>query len=243
MKGYTSDQIRAAEKPLLDAGEPLMLRAAAALADEVERVLADRGPMLGRERQVVLVLAGSGDNGGDALYAAATLAEAGHDVRVLTTGSRVHEAALAAAEAAGADASNREAEPGTAAFDEVVEGIDVIVDGILGIGRVSDPALRGRGRAVAAALRPRVLMRMMGAPSVVAVDVPSGIGVDDGSVPAGPDGDAVVLPALVTVTFGAAKAGLLIAPAAGLAGRIRVVDLGLDLEGAEPAVTTPDAQA
>ncbi len=29
---YTADQVRAAEKPLLDAGEPLMQRAAAALA-------------------------------------------------------------------------------------------------------------------------------------------------------------------------------------------------------------------
>jgi hydroxyethylthiazole kinase-like uncharacterized protein yjeF len=56
---------------------------------------------------------------------------------------------------------------------------------------------------------------------VVAVDIPSGIGVDDGTLP-GP-----VLPADVTVTMGVAKPGLLLPPAAGLAGRIRVVDIGV----------------
>jgi NAD(P)H-hydrate repair Nnr-like enzyme with NAD(P)H-hydrate epimerase domain len=63
--------------------------------------------------------------------------------------------------------------------------------------------------------------------------VPSGIGADDGSVP-----DPMVLPAAVTVTFGAVKAGLLLPPAAGLAGRIRLVEVGLDLDGVEPLVRT-----
>ena len=66
---------------------------------------------------------------------------------------------------------------------------------------------------------------------VVAVDQPSGIGTDDGSVP-----DPAVLPADVTVTFGALKAGLLLSPGAELAGRIVLVDIGLgpELEGVEP---------
>jgi hydroxyethylthiazole kinase-like uncharacterized protein yjeF len=66
---------------------------------------------------------------------------------------------------------------------------------------------------------------------VVAVDLPSGIGVDDGTLPDGP-----VLPAEVTVTFGGAKAGLLLPPAARLAGSVQVVDLGLPLDGLRPAV-------
>ncbi|WP_418606118.1 NAD(P)H-hydrate epimerase [Georgenia sp. SUBG003] len=58
-------------------------------------------------------------------------------------------------------------------------------------------------------------------PVVVAVDVPSGIGVDDGAV------DGPVLSADVTVTMGTAKPGLLLPPASALAGRIEVVELGL----------------
>jgi NAD(P)H-hydrate repair Nnr-like enzyme with NAD(P)H-hydrate epimerase domain len=56
----------------------------------------------------------------------------------------------------------------------------------------------------------------------VAVDLPSGIGVDDGSVP-----DPTVLPADLTVTFGGCKVGLLRRPAADCAGRIVVADIGI----------------
>ncbi|WP_426311083.1 bifunctional ADP-dependent NAD(P)H-hydrate dehydratase/NAD(P)H-hydrate epimerase [Cellulosimicrobium sp. E-16] len=62
-----------------------------------------------------------------------------------------------------------------------------------------------------------------GRPWVVGVDVPSGVGVDDGTV-AGP-----VLRADRTVTFGAAKPGLLLPPATHLAGHGAVVDIGLRL--------------
>ena len=70
-------------------------------------------------------------------------------------------------------------------------------------------------------------------PDVVAVDLPSGISPDDGGVP-----DPVVLPADVTVTFGAVKAGLLLQPARRLAGGVRLIDIGLRpyLEGVEPLV-------
>ena len=63
--------------------------------------------------------------------------------------------------------------------------------------------------------------------------MPSGIGVDDGAVP-GP-----VLRADVTVTMGAAKPGLLAGPAAGLAGRVEVVDIGLQLGDARLSRLTP----
>ncbi|WP_313663529.1 NAD(P)H-hydrate dehydratase [Cellulosimicrobium cellulans] len=72
-----------------------------------------------------------------------------------------------------------------------------------------------------------------GRPWVVGVDTPSGVGVDDGTVP-GP-----VLRADRTVTFGAAKPGLLLPPATHLAGHGAVVDVGLRLgapaeDGAAP---------
>lgn len=66
--------------------------------------------------------------------------------------------------------------------------------------------------------------------AVVAVDLPSGVDADTGEVA----GDAVR--ADVTVTFGTYKPGLLIDPAAGLAGALRLIDIGLDADLGAPAV-------
>ena len=69
---------------------------------------------------------------------------------------------------------------------------------------------------------------------VVAVDVPSGIGVDDGRL----DGPAIR--ADLTVTFATAKHGLLLGPASALAGRVEIVDIGFDLSG-QPALEALEA--
>jgi hydroxyethylthiazole kinase-like uncharacterized protein yjeF len=211
VKSYTADEVRAAEAPLLAAGVPLMRMAAAALAGEVRALAPQR----------ILVLAGSGDNGGDALYAAAELAAVGIAVDVWRVGSRVHEAALAAATDAGA---------------QLVDGptdADLVLDGILGIG--AQPPLRGTARD--AVLQ---LLELDPRPRVVAVDLPSGVHPDDGSA------DEAVLPADLTVTFGAMKRGLLLEPGRTLAGRVVVVDLGLGLSRVElhgELVCTDEEQA
>ena len=222
LSGWTAEQVRKAKAPLLAAGEPLMLRAAAALAEVVRDVLRDRGAPV-EEGPGILVLAGSGDNGGDALFAAAELAQQGARVRVRATGSGVHEEAADAALAAGA----QWVEIG-GGFDDAVTSSAVILDGIIGIGG-SSPPLRGTARTAVA--RIRELLGLDGPdedaradrPAIVAVDLPSGVHSDDGSVP-----DPTVLPADVTVTFGAVKAGLLREPASRYAGEVRLVELGLD---------------
>ena len=215
---YSAAQIRAAERPLLEAGVPLMARAAAGLAGVLRTLLA--GARRGRR---IVVLAGTGDNGGDALFAAATLAGEGAEVVVIPTGSRMHEAGLAAALSAGAV----EAAPDAAA--RLVADAAIVVDGILGTGTSADPALRGPARDLVLGLLP--LLGGTESPLVVAVDLPSGIGPDDGRVP-----HAAVLPADVTVTFGALKAGLLLEPARSLAGRVILIDIGLgpELAGMKP---------
>jgi NAD(P)H-hydrate epimerase len=228
--GYSADQIRAAEAPLLAAGIPLMARAAAGLAREIRSLLPDAGGS-------VLVLAGSGDNGGDALYAGAELAAGGADVSIIQAGSRVHEAALAAAVEAGAHR-----EPAEAAARRAAEA-DVIVDGILGTGTSANPALRGGARDVVSAILP--VLSAPAHPLVVAVDIPSGIDPNDGSVPrSSASGTAAVLQADLTVTFGGYKAGLLIPPASRLAGRVVLIDIGLgpELEKLEPVIRLPDGE-
>lgn len=209
---YRSVHIREAERPLLEAGVPLMARAAAGLAHELR---AFEGPLL--------VLAGSGNNGGDALFAAAELASEGRPVTTVTLGERVHREGLAAATAAGATVQDA-SEAVRLARDAIV------VDGILGTGSAGHPALRGPARAVVEALQAL-------SPTVVAVDLPSGVDPDTGEVP-----DPAVLRAAVTVTFGAMKPGLLRRPGADYAGRVALVDIGLDLTPFTPvAPVTPSA--
>jgi NAD(P)H-hydrate epimerase len=215
MEAYTAAQIRAAEEPLLAAGVPLMARAAAALAREIRLLLPSDAA------GNVLLLVGPGNNGGDALYAGAELAALGSTVTVLPTSDRMHDGGRVAAVDAGARMLPTDIDADVAA--SVARECDVIVDGILGTGTSSSPALRGRAREYVAAILPVLAGEH---PSiVVAVDLPSGVHPDDGSVP-----DPTVLPADVTVTFGACKTGLLITPAVDYAGRLVVVDIGLGPE-------------
>jgi len=233
-RGYLSSQIRASEAPHLAAGEPLMRRAAHGLAGSILELLARRRDP-GRPAHV-LVLAGSGDNGGDALFAAAELVQNGCAVHVIGTGSRLHDQGRAALAAVSGDSVRIDTDPegAAAAVLRALDGVDVVVDGILGIAPADgshSPALRGRAREVVAAL-----LSAAERPPVVAVDIPSGIDSDTGAAP-----DGVVLPATVTVTFGGVKAGLLVGDGARLAGEVVLVDIGTgeDLAAMEPAVDLP----
>ncbi|MEP7764508.1 NAD(P)H-hydrate dehydratase [Sanguibacter sp. 25GB23B1] len=232
---HDSRTVRSAEAPLLAAGVPLMDRAAFALAGVVVReIRARRGRVRG---STVVALVGPGNNGGDALFAGARLAGRGIQVTAVLTSERVHEAGLAALLAAGGrrvslvaglagpDAPPRTPGVAVSAAARLVQDADVVLDALLGLGGTG--GLRGAARdLVTAVLHPPVRPDGRG-PLVVAVDLPSGIGVDDGSVP------GVVLPADVTVTFGATKPGLLLPPAAELAGRVEAVDIGLALDAVD----------
>ncbi|QIG45707.1 NAD(P)H-hydrate dehydratase [Nocardioides anomalus] len=178
----------------------LMQRAAAGLAAAVLDLL---GSAYGRR---VLLLVGSGDNGGDALFAGALLARRGVAVEAWLLSSRAHEGGLAALLRAGGRRVDRPS-----------RRPEVVLDGIVGIGG------RGGLRSEAA----DALKLLHGVP-VVAVDAPSGVDVDTGEV----DGDHVE--AAVTVTFGTRKVCHLVDPAAQACGAVHLVDIGLTLP--EPAV-------
>jgi NAD(P)H-hydrate epimerase len=229
--GYSAEQVRRAEAPHLAADEPLMRDAAAALAAVLRTVDVPARDGIGSRGRIILLLVGAGNNGGDALFAGAELAAEGANVVVVCTGPRAHEEGLAAAVRAGARLAEAVPERVTA----LAQDADLIVDGILGTGTSAHPALRGTARDLVAAILP--VLNGVPRPTVVAVDIPSGIHPDDGTVP-----DAIVLPADVTVTFGGIKAGLLLAPASGLAGDVRLVDIGLrpELAAMEPLVRLPD---
>ncbi len=161
----------------------------------------------------VLLLVGSGDNGGDALYAGVLLAGRGVQVEAWLLSSSAHEGGVAALRAAG----GRICSPPE--VEEIAQrpsrgSFDLVVDGIVGIG--GRPGLRSE--AVAA------LDLVAGVP-VVAVDTPSGVDVDTGEV-AGTHARADL-----TVTFGTHKTCHLVDPAARACGAIHLVDIGLDLAG------------
>ncbi|MFD6277985.1 NAD(P)H-hydrate dehydratase [Streptomyces sp. NPDC060209] len=205
---YSVETVRAAEKALM-ARLPegaLMQRAAAGLAVACGDLLRRNGRVYGSR---VLLLVGSGDNGGDTLYAGARLARRGAGVRALLTApDKVHRRALDALLAAGGQVLGG---PPLGAFGPV----DLVVDGITGIGG------RGGLRPEAAELVHAVTG---GHAPVLAVDLPSGVEADTGQVL----GEAVRADA--TVTFGTYKPGLLIDPAAEHAGALRLVDIGLAAE-------------
>ena len=224
---YQVAAVRAAEHALMEIVPEgtLMGRAAAGLASICAALLRrEPGYVYGSR---VVVLAGSGDNGGDALYAGARLARRGAAVTAIAAGSRVHPGGTAALREAGGRVSD-DAEAAAGLIAPLITGADLIVDGLLGIGG------RGGLRDPFAALAARAEQARQAGATVVAVDLPSGIDADTGAV----DGPAVR--ADVTVTFGALKPGLLIDPGAGHAGTVELVDIGLGpyLEGG-PAVRAP----
>ncbi len=238
ISAWSVADIRAAEAPLLTQGVPLMDRAAFALAAIVARdlvgpaVIAD--PRGRRDRRVsgsrIALLVGAGNNGGDALFAGANLARRGAQVVAIRVAETVHPEGLKALKSAGGRVLDAYTGDQAEALDTAARA-HALLDGIVGIG--SGGALRGPGRTLVEALNGR-FAESGRRPWIVAVDVPSGIGVDDGTV-AGP-----VLAADRTVTFGAAKPGLVLPPAAPLAGRCTVVDLGFDMSG-HPAVRRLEA--
>ncbi|MFJ8580213.1 NAD(P)H-hydrate dehydratase [Micromonospora sp. NPDC093277] len=206
--------VRAAEAGLMATLPPgeLMRRAAAGLARRCALLLADRGGVYGAR---VLLLVGSGDNGGDTLYAGERLARRGAAVSaLLLTPGRAHAEGLAALRAAGG-----------ALVDRPPALVDLVLDGIVGIGGTG--GLRETADQLAASLAERCGQDGARA-TVVAVDVPSGVAVDTGHVPLTAAGRPCAVRADVTVAFGALKPALVVGPAAVLAGHVELVDIGLE---------------
>jgi hydroxyethylthiazole kinase-like uncharacterized protein yjeF len=229
-EAYQVTAVRAAERALMEIvpDGALMGRAAAGLASVCASLLV-RGPGQVYGARVV-VLAGSGDNGGDALYAGALLARRGVAVTAIAAGSKAHPGGAAALRASGGRVSDGTGSTGdlVAAAAGPIADADLIIDGLLGIGG------RGGLREPFAGLARQAEQARQAGAAVVAVDLPSGIDADTGAV----DGPAVR--ADVTVTFGAIKPGLLIDPAAGHAGAVELVDIGLGpYLPDEPTVTAP----
>jgi hydroxyethylthiazole kinase-like uncharacterized protein yjeF len=197
---YSADAIRTAEAPLLKSlpDGVLMRRAAFGLAGAIARELQARtGAIAGRR---VCAVVGSGDNGGDALWAAALLRRRGVSATaVVLNRDRVHADGLDAFIGAGGRL-----------VQSVSRGTDLVIDGVVGIS-ASGP-LRPDAEAIFDAVDAASI-------PVVAVDLPSGLDVRTGAA------DGPHVHAALTVTFGGRKP----VHALGDCGRVELIDIGLAL--------------
>jgi hydroxyethylthiazole kinase-like uncharacterized protein yjeF len=213
ISAFTGQQIRAAEKPLLDSGEGavLMQRAAYGLAQAAIRELKRRGTRLYGARATVLV--GKGNNGGDGLFAGALLARRGMRTTAILTSGSAHDAGLSAFKAAGGRVHTLTRET-VEDLAVLAAADDLVIDAILGTG--ASGGVRGDAAELLACLQELAPCLVM------ACDLPSGVDADTGVA------NWPVLGAHVTVSFGGAKAGLLVDPGEGQSGRLDLVRIGIE---------------
>ncbi|HET6263867.1 MAG TPA: NAD(P)H-hydrate dehydratase [Usitatibacter sp.] len=195
----TLESLREVEARFARADPPLMERAGRAVAEAARAMAADTGAR-------ILVVAGPGNNGGDAWVAARHLQQSFHKVVVLNASAAEPRAAQAQAAKAAFVAGGGEV---TSEWPGVAPAL--VVDGLLGIGLARD--VDARMAAIIAH------MNAAGAP-VLAIDVPSGLDAATGRVL----GTAVK--ASRTLTFIAHKAGLHTLGGPDLCGEVVLDELG-----------------
>jgi hydroxyethylthiazole kinase-like uncharacterized protein yjeF len=210
---YSVAQIRAIEQTAMAGLTPgmLMQRAGQAAADAASALL----PVQKNDAQV-LILAGPGNNGGDALEAAARLAAKGVAVSVLLHADPGRQSADAQQALTRARNSHvRFLDP--LLFSDIgATSWALVIDGLFGIGLM---------RPISGAQRALVDIVNTLDCAVLALDVPSGLDADSGAI-VGLDGVAVR--ATHTVTFIGNKPGLHTAHGRDYAGQVQVAGLEID---------------
>src|SRR3954463_1790045 len=200
MEVLTTTEMERADRLTIAAGTPgfaLMLSAGQAVA-EAAMELVEEGP--------ILVVAGSGNNGGDGFVAAAELAARGREVSVILLGDRDSLQGDAASAAKGWKY------PVLPFTPQAIGKPGLIIDALFGAG-LNRP-VKGEPHEVIEAINAN------GTP-VLAVDLPSGINGTTGLVM------GVAVRATETVTFFRRKPAHLLLPGRMYCGRVRLADIGI----------------
>ncbi len=203
---YRTNEIRAIESA---AGAlPLMERAGLAAAELTRTVAPESG-------RAILVIAGPGNNGGDAFVIARHLRQWWFKVTVVFTGD---EAKLSSDATAALEAWRQS---GGSTVDRIAPATDwgLVIDGLFGIGLQRE--VTGRYAELIAAIN------ALTAPKL-AVDIPSGIDSDTGRVL------GCAVRADHTITFIALKPGLLTLDGPDHCGELHVANLGIDADALKP---------
>ncbi|MCK6578088.1 MAG: NAD(P)H-hydrate dehydratase [Anaerolineae bacterium] len=209
-----------------NAGEAVALRGLAFL-----ETLSDNAPSR------VLVLVGPGNNGGDGLVAGRVIAARSDAVvRFYLLRRRPHDdPVFAAARDAGLRMDHADDDPGFLLLSQLVASADLLIDALFGIGtqpplrldaaRMIDAVQQALGKPSQvdpAIIFPRQVPEVRAdARRIIAVDCPSGLNCDSGDI------DMCALQADETVTFIAAKPGLLAFPGAHAVGDLIYASAGV----------------
>lgn len=212
MKVVGAEQMRAIEASAVANGVSLdwvMQRAGGAVAAAVTEFGAP-----------CLILAGPGNNGEDGLIAARRLRANGSAVTVYTFGRAKISDEMPTVLA--------EDDTGQEVLARLVHESAVVVDALLGTGQNRAPE-----GLLAAMIETVNLAR--GRATAIAVDIPTGVNADTGSVP------GVAFEADLTICMQLPKLGDVLYPGAGYAGALRVADIKLPIpENLAGNVTVPD---
>jgi hydroxyethylthiazole kinase-like uncharacterized protein yjeF len=200
---YLAEDIRRIEKAAGDVTPTLMERAGAAAADRAVKLALETG-------RDILVLAGPGNNGGDAYELAANLKAKFFRVALVSAADPARLAPDAAR------AHGKWLEAGGEVQGRIPQGPSwsLIVDGLFGIGltRAPEQPYASLIESINKASCP-----------VLALDIPSGLDSDTGRAL------GATVRATHTITFIALKPGLLMLDGPDYCGEITVADLGLDV--------------
>lgn len=221
-KIVTVEQMRAIEIAADASGltyELMMENAGRAIAETIR----EQWPYLIGMR--VLILVGSGNNGGDGLVAGHYLAEGGAEVSAYLTRERSEEDVNYSRLTKGtSQITSVELDQSWKSLRKMVSGADMIIDAVLGTG--FQLPIKGVAKEVLGKVKDELRLRDH-QPIVVAVDCPSGLDCDTGQIA------EETLVCDLTVTLAAAKPGLLAFPGANAVGNLIVADIGIKADQKE----------
>lgn len=169
------------------------------------------------DKKSICILAGSGNNGGDALAAARYLSNMGARIKIFLVGNKNHRTdslnvQMRVLRGMGVEIQQLESDRAWERLQVTLRFSDVIIDGILGTGFF--------GELRPSALRLIRLVNSLSKP-IISIDIPSGVESDTGVV-----GDAAIN-ASCTVALGLPKIGHFICPGANHVGKLVIDDIGL----------------
>lgn len=165
----------------------------------------------------ISVLAGSGNNGGDALVTARYLFNRGAKVKVFLIGNKNHRTEsfnvqMKIIREMGIEILNLDTERAWERLQVALKFTDAVIDGVLGTGFFGE-------------MRPPVLklIRLTNAAGkkIISVDIPSGVAADTAEV------NETAMNATCTVTFGMPKPGHCLCPGANFVGELIIDDIGI----------------
>jgi hydroxyethylthiazole kinase-like uncharacterized protein yjeF len=213
MKVITAEEMREIDRETIEGrgipGVVLMERAGLAVVSKIKEILG---------RKKVIVVSGSGNNGGDGLVVARNLHNEGWDVRVFLTAKPEDLKGDASLQYKAAVKFGVDIQPIKELLDNyssIFSRHSIIVDAILGT---------GLSKNVTGTLSEVISLLNKSNVPVISVDIPSGISSDNGHMM----GEAVK--ADYTVTFGLPKRGHLLYPGAEYSGKLFIEDIGFPNE-------------